>query len=477
MRQIRNIHFIGIGGVGMAGIAEILIQEGYQVTGSDIQLNTMTERLTELGAEIYEGHHLRGLSRADVVVLSSAIPEDNPERCAAEAKGIPMVQRAEMLAELMRFRQGIAVSGTHGKTTTTSLIAVLLAEADQDPTFVIGGVLKSIGSNARLGMGDYLVAEADESDASFLALHPIMAVVTNIDADHMGQYNEDMNCLRQHFYEFLLHLPFYGLAVVCMEDSNVQEMIHTLPRTISTYGFDSAADVFATDFVQKGQVSEFVVHRKGLDPLPVVLNMPGRHNVLNALAAIAIVTECGVSDAVIQQGLMKFEGVKRRLQSHGEFKIQNGRLMVLDDYGHHPKELAATLNSIREAWPNRRIVLIFQPHRYSRTKALFEAFVDILLLFDQVLLMDVYAAGESDSLGGTTVELVQAIQKKKAAIQSSKVSVALEQLVHVQDQAHILETLSETLMDNDILLFQGAGSVGKLVNKVLNQDSLFEKIH
>ncbi|HEX4912244.1 MAG TPA: UDP-N-acetylmuramate--L-alanine ligase, partial [Permianibacter sp.] len=412
MRRIRRIHFIGIGGAGMGGIAEVLLNQGYQVSGSDMADNSVTQRLKALGATVFRGHVDSNVTGSDVVVVSTAIKPDNEELVAARAHRIPVVPRAEMLAELMRFRHGIAVAGTHGKTTTTSLTASVLAEGNLDPTFVIGGLLNSAGTNARLGSSRYLVAEADESDASFLHLQPMVSVVTNIDADHMDTYKGDFEELKNVFVEFLHNLPFYGLAVLCTDDENVREILPRVTRPVVTYGFDPDADVRATDVVQGDGRSTFNVHRRGHAPLSVTLNLPGRHNVLNALAAIAIGTEEGVSDDAIVRALAQFKGVGRRFQSHGEFDTVNGKVWLVDDYGHHPREVGAVVKAIRANWPQRRLVMIYQPHRYTRTRDLYEDFAQVLSEPDALLLMDVYSAGEAPIAGADSRSLCRSIRAR-----------------------------------------------------------------
>lgn len=451
MRRIRRIHFVGIGGAGMGGIAEVLLNLGYQVSGSDLHENAMTRRLASLGAQILAGHEAGHVTGADVVVVSSAVARDNPEVAAAGQQRIPVVPRAEMLAELMRFRYGIAVAGTHGKTTTTSLVASLLAEDGLDPTFVIGGRLISTGTNARLGAGRYLVAEADESDASFLLLQPIIAVVTNIDADHMSTYGGDFTRLRQAFVDFLHHLPFYGLAVLCIDDPVVREILPQVTRPVITYGTAEDADVRATGIARAGGIqTHFRVSLRGRDEsLPVTLNLPGRHNVLNSLAAIAVAHELGVSDAAIQRGLKAFQGIGRRFQMTGEIEIPTGRVLLVDDYGHHPRELAATITAARETWPERRLVVAFQPHRYTRTRDLFEDFVQVLSEVDVLLLLEVYAAGETPIAGADGRTLCRAIRVRGRV-----------DPVFLERPADLMEVLPGMLRDGDVLLTLGAGDIG-----------------
>ncbi len=451
MGRIRRIHFIGIGGVGMSGIAEVLLNLGFDVCGSDLRGNAVTKKLADNGAQIMIGHQADNIAEADVVVVSTAVKDDNPEVIAAREKRIPIVPRAEMLAELMRFRIGVAIAGTHGKTTTTSLVASLLAEAGLDPTYVIGGRLNSSASHARLGAGDLLVAEADESDASFLYLQPTLAVVTNIDQDHLDTYGGDFQRLRATFIEFLHHLPFYGLAVMCIDDPEVRDVIPEVPRRIVTYGIDSDdADVQALELTQSGTVTHFKVKlpdRTAL--LPVSLNMPGRHNVLNALAAIAIAHELNVSDTDIQSAMGSFLGIGRRFQSYGEIKAPQGQVMLVDDYGHHPREVAATLQAARSAWPDRRLVLAFQPHRYTRTRDLFEDFAQVLSEVDLLVLTEVYAAGEEPIAGAEGRSLIRAVRARGGA-----------EPVFVNSAGDLPGVLSDVLRDGDVLLISGAGDIG-----------------
>jgi len=449
--RIRRVHFVGIGGAGMGGIAEVLSNLGYAVSGSDLRQNAVTQRLTKMGAQVFVGHDAANVKDCDVVVTSTAVSADNPEVVTAREARIPVVPRAEMLAELMRFRFGIAIAGTHGKTTTTSLTASLLAEDGLDPTFVIGGLLNSAGSHARLGEGRYLVAEADESDASFLYLAPMMAVVTNIDADHMETYGGDFENLRQAFLEFLHHLPFYGLAVMCIDDPVVRDLLPQISKPIRTYGFDSAdADVRGVELSQRGPHTYFRVQRKDHDnELAITLNMPGAHNALNALAAITVATELGVSDAAIQNGLASFEGIGRRFQVYGELKTTAGNVLLVDDYGHHPREVAATLEAARKAWPDRRLVLAFQPHRFSRIRDLFEDFVKVLSGVDTLLLLEVFAAGEQSQGGDDGRALCRAIRAR------GKMDP-----VFVDSVEDLPSTLQGVLRDGDVLLTLGAGSIG-----------------
>lgn len=457
MGRIKRVHFVGIGGVGMAGIAEVLLSEGYHVSGSDLADGNLTKRLRSLGAEIFIGHDASHIKNADVIVRSSAVDMKNPELAAARKAQIPIVPRAEMLGELMRFRYGIAIAGTHGKTTTTSLVTSILAEEGLDPTFVIGGCLNSVGTNARMGRGQYLVAEADESDASFLYLKPMISVITNIDADHMGTYNNDFSELRQAFIEFLHRLPFYGLAVLCVDDPVVREVLQDVSRPILTYGLTEEASFNAQNISQTGTKTHFTVERpQGLPALKITLNLPGRHNVLNALAAIAVATELKVSDQAIVTALEKFAGIGRRFQISGNFPVREGGTVTLvDDYGHHPREIAATFQAARESWPERRIVMVYQPHRYTRTRDLFNDFCNVLAQPDKLILLDVYSAGEEFIAGADGNSLAQAIRKQGKA-----------DPVFVEKHDQLVETLQTHLRDGDILLMQGAGNIGALASNL-----------
>ncbi|WP_353293590.1 UDP-N-acetylmuramate--L-alanine ligase [Thalassolituus maritimus] len=450
MRRIRVIHFVGIGGAGMCGIAEVLLNQGYQITGSDLKDSTVTQRLTMLGANVFIGHRPENVSEADVLVVSTAIDEENPEVREALARRVPIVRRAEMLAELMRFRHGIAVAGTHGKTTTTSLVTSVLAEAKLDPTFVIGGKLNSAGTNARLGLSRYLVAEADESDASFLHLQPMVSIVTNIDADHMSTYGGDFEKLKNTFIEFLHNLPFYGLAVVCIDDDNVRSILPEISRQITTYGFSDDADYRATDLQQDGIFTSFNVHRPGREtPLAVRMRMPGRHNVLNALAAIAVAEDEGVDETAIVSALEKFEGVGRRFQINGTVPLGDGDVMLVDDYGHHPRELEVTLDAIRKGFPDRRLVMVFQPHRYSRTRDLYEDFVRVLSDADVLLLMEVYPAGEKPIAGADGRSMCGTIRQRGTV-----------DPVFIERDESLKTPLQSMLRPGDLLLTQGAGDIG-----------------
>ncbi len=456
MGRIHCIHFIGIGGVGMGGIAEVMLNLGYQVSGSDLQENAVTRRLGELGATVNLGHMAENIKDCDVVVISSAVKADNPEVVAAHAQRIPVVPRAEMLAELMRFRYGIAVAGTHGKTTTTSLIASVLAEGGVDPTFVIGGRLNSAGTHARLGEGRYLVAEADESDASFMHLQPMMAVVTNIDADHMETYEGDFQKLRQTFIEFLHHLPFYGLAVLCIDDPEVRNILPDITRPVTTYGLSDEADIYAVGLRQEGHRTFFQVRRRHHpEVLDITLNMPGYHNVLNALAAIAVAHEIGIDDAAIKRALENFEGIGRRFQINGEYRTAVGHVLHVDDYGHHPSEVAATIKAIRQGWPERRLVVAFQPHRYSRTRDLFEDFARVLSEVDVLVLLEVYPAGETPIAGADGRTLARAIRTRGQV-----------DPVFVEQIEELPATLKGLLQDNDVLLTLGAGNIGAAAAKL-----------
>ena len=460
MQRMRRIHFVGIGGAGMGGIAEVMHNLGYEVSGSDLQVSAMTRRLQGLGVKIHIGHAAANVSECDVLVVSTAVNEDNPELQAAHAARIPVVPRAEMLAELMRFRFGIAVAGTHGKTTTTSLIASILAEAGLDPTFVIGGKLNSAGVHAQLGESEYLVAEADESDASFLYLQPVLAVVTNIDADHMQTYAGDFSRLRQTFIDFLHHLPFYGLAVMCLDDDAVRDVLPEVTRPVRTYGTHVDADIRADDIRQDVACTRFNLIRKDVAPLPVTLNMPGTHNVMNALAAIAICLEVDVEDAAIQRALQKFEGIGRRFQINGDIQTAAGTVLHVDDYGHHPRELEVTLQAARTAWPDRRLVVIFQPHRYTRTRDLFEDFSRVLAETDVLLMLEVYAASEEPIAGADTRTLCRAIRARGQV-----------DPVFVERIDELPKALNAVLRDGDVLLTLGAGNIGAIAAE------LAEKLH
>lgn len=460
MRRVRSMHFIGIGGVGMGGIAEVMHHLGFRVSGSDLGTNALTQRLQELGVSVRHGHLAEYVDDADVVVISTAVPSDNPELVKARELRIPIVRRAEMLAELMRFQQGIAVAGTHGKTTTTSLVASLLAEGGIDPTYVIGGRLNSSSTNAYLGQSEWLVAEADESDASFLYLQPVISIVTNIDADHLSTYGGDFEKLKQTFVDFLMHLPFYGLAIVCIDDEQIKDVLPRVARPVRTYGFDQSADVQALNVRQEGLRMYFDVRiDDGGDVRSeirdIALNMPGRHNVLNALAAITVALELGVNVKSCKRALSRFAGVGRRAQSHGQLQLRTGSAELIDDYGHHPTEVSATLKAIKAGWPDRRLVVIFQPHRYTRTRDLFEDFAEALSLTDVLLLTEVYAAGEEPINGADGRALARAIRNRG---QVEPIFVEL-----IDDTPQALERIAT---DGDIVLTLGAGSVGGLASSL-----------
>jgi UDP-N-acetylmuramate--alanine ligase len=449
MRRITRIHLVGIGGSGMGGIAEVLLNLGYEVQGSDLKGNSVTERLARLGATIFIGHNADHLGESDVVVVSSAVNRDNPEVAAALVKRIPVVARAEMLAELMRFRYSIAVAGTHGKTTTTSLVASVLAEAGLDPTFVIGGRLKSADSNARLGDGRYLVAEADESDASFMHLQPMIAIVTNIDNDHLGTHEGDFSRLKQSFVDFLHNLPFYGLAVLCVDDEHVHSILEVVSRPFVTYGFGEGADIRAVKVERLGLQSRYEAQRQGQAPLTVTVNLPGRHNVLNSLAALAVATELQIPDAAILRALANFQGIERRLQQLGEIQWPGGRAQIVDDYGHHPTEVAATLEAVRQGWPKRRLVLVFQPHRYTRTRDLLDDFGRTLSECDVLLVTEVYAAGEAPIAGADGRAICRAVRSRGHV-----------EPIFVESVDDLAESLRAVLQDGDLVLTMGAGNLG-----------------
>jgi UDP-N-acetylmuramate--alanine ligase len=451
----RRVHFVGIGGVGMSGIAEVLCTLGYTVSGSDQGESATTLRLASLGARIHRGHAAQNVEGVDVVVVSSAIRPDNPELLGAREQRIPVVPRAEMLAELMRFRRGIAVAGTHGKTTTTSLVASVLSEAGMDPTFVIGGQLLSAGANARLGSGEWLVAEADESDGSFLRLTPLIAVVTNIDADHLENYGGEFAQVQAAFSEFLHRLPFYGLAVLCLDDPEVRALALEMPRHVLSYGFDAKADVRADEVVQSGRETRFMLHLPDAAPQAVTLNLPGRHNVQNALAAAAIGWQLGVDGAAIARALHGFQGIGRRFNLHGEKNFGRGHALLVDDYGHHPRELAAVFAAARAGWPERRLVVAFQPHRYTRTRDLLDDFAAVLSDVDAVVLTEVYAAGELPITGADGKSLARAI-RARGRIDPVLVASARE----------LRGVLPDVLKDGDLLIVMGAGDIGHVANEI-----------
>lgn len=451
MRRVQSIHFVGIGGAGMGGIAEVLLNEGYQITGSDIGENQVVARLRKLGATIAIGHHQDNVKDASVIVVSTAIDQENPEIKQAAILRIPVVRRAEMLAELMRFRHGVAIAGTHGKTTTTSLIASIFAEGGLDPTFVIGGLLNSAGTNARLGTSRYLIAEADESDASFLHLQPMVAVITNIDEDHMETYQGDFEKLKDTYIEFLHNLPFYGLCVVCIDNPVVREILPRIGRQVITYGFSTDADVVATNYQQNGGVSYFTVEREGMPELDLSVNLPGQHNVLNALASIAVASDEGVDDEAIVNSLGKFAGIGRRFEQLADLTTDKGKMVLVDDYGHHPREVAATIKAMRNGWPDKRLVMIFQPHRYSRTRDLYEDFVEVLSQVDCLLLLDVYAAGETPILSADSKSLARSIRQRGQL-----------EPIYVGDVAQLADLLKAQLQDGDMVITQGAGNIGSI---------------
>ena len=469
--KVKNIHFVGIGGSGMSGIAEVLINLDFTVTGSDLAVNATTKRLTDFGATVFQGHATENLGNADVVVVSSAVNEENPEVKAARAKKIPVVPRALMLAELMRFRQGIAVAGTHGKTTTTSLIASILAEAGMDPTFVIGGKLEAANANAKLGTGEYIVAEADESDASFLHLTPVMAVVTNIDQDHMDTYEHSFDKLKSAFVEFLQQLPFWGMAVVCIDDANIREILPRVTKPVMTYGFSEDASVRAINVRADDGKMHFTAQRINgvVTEFDVTLNLPGNHYVLNALAAIAIASELNVPDAAIIKALKEFKGVGRRFERYGEIAVKGGGAFTLiDDYGHHPVEMQAVIAAARAAFPDRRLVMAFQPHRYTRTRDCFEDFVRVLSSTDVVLLTEVYSAGEASIVAADTRSLIRSI----------RIGGKVEPLF-VETTDELPEAILNMAQADDVVIVMGAGSIGQVAEKTrtLAASVLEEGVH
>ena len=454
--RVKHIHFIGIGGVGMGGIAEVLLNLGYDVSGSDLRENALIAHLRTLGATVLIGHDAAHITKADVVVITTAVQADNVELVAAREQRIPVVPRAEMLAELMRFSYGIAVAGTHGKTTTTSLLAALLSEGELDPTFVIGGKLNSAGSNARLGQGEYLVAEADESDASFLYLQPMMSIVTNIDEDHMATYNNDFEQLKATFVEFLHHLPFYGLAVLCLDDENVRSIMPEVTRAMITYGEAVDADIQLIDLVQREGKSYFdIVEKSSGERFAITLNMPGLHNALNATAALAVARSVGVSIPACQRALENFTGIARRFNVQGEVAIEQGTVLLVDDYGHHPTEIMATLDAARASWSGRRLVVVFQPHRFTRTRDLFEDFAQVLSSIDVLLVMSVYPAGEAKIAGADARSLCRAIRLRGQV-----------EPLFTEDAAELYTVLPSILRDGDVLLTLGAGDIGTLAQDI-----------
>ena len=455
MRRIRHVHFVGIGGAGMCGIAEVVHNHGYMVSGSDIKQSPVTDRLTQMGIQVFIGHDSKNISEADVVVVSSAIDHTNPEIQAALSGRIPVVRRADMLGELMRYRHGIAVAGAHGKTTTTSLLTMILTEAGLDPTYVIGGKLNASGKNASLGQSHYLVAEADESDASFLSLRPMAAIVTNIDQDHMETYGGSFDKLKSAYVQFLQNMPFYGLAVLCGDDKELYGLIDKIARPVLTYGLEKHNDVQAIDVVADGTKTHFTVLRKDREPLPITLNIPGIHNVYNALAAITISTDEGVSDEAICQAVKKFAGVGRRFENNGNYPVKDGAgdVLLIDDYGHHPTEVAMTIKAARQSYPDRRLVMIFQPHRFTRTRDCFDDFVDVLSQVDVLMLLDVYSAGEAMIEGADSRSLARTIRTR------GQVEPIM---LNINDMDQIRQVLGSMLKANDLLITQGAGNVGQL---------------
>ncbi len=460
MRKVRHIHFVGIGGAGMGGIAEVLANEGYAISGSDLAPNVVIQQLVALGATIYFNHRPENIRDASVVVVSTAISADNPEIIAAREARIPVIRRAEMLAELMRYRHGVAIAGTHGKTTTTAMISNIYAQAGLDPTFVNGGLVKSAGTHARLGCSRYLIAEADESDASFLHLQPMVAVVTNIEADHMDTYHGNFDNLKETFITFLHNLPFYGRAVMCIDDDVIRSIIPKVGRYITTYGFSEDADVRITHYEQKGAQGFFTISREDMPDIDVVLNAPGRHNALNATAAVAVATEEGIADEHILAALLNFQGTGRRFDFLGNFSLehvngQEGEVMLVDDYGHHPTEVDATIKAARAGWPDKRLVMLFQPHRYTRTRDLYEDFATVLNQVDILLLTDVYAAGEAPIPGADSRSLCRTIRQR------GKLDP-----IWVSDVENISSILAGVLTDNDLVLVQGAGNIGKIARRL-----------
>lgn len=450
--QVKKIHFVGIGGVGMAGIAEVCLSMGYIVSGSDLKQTSTILRLISLGALIQIGHNAEHVSKADVIVASTAIAKDNPEIEWASKQRIPIIPRAEMLAELMRLQYGIAIAGTHGKTTTTSLTAAVLTQGGVDPTYVIGGKLKQSGTNARLGTSRYLVAEADESDASFLHLMPMMSVVTNVDEDHMQTYQGDYQNLENTFVQFIHRLPFYGLVILCLEDENIRNLMPKLTRKITTYGFGEDADIKAYDIIPSGLQTLFKVQAFDLPVFEICLNLPGKHNVLNALAAITVSLELDVGIVDIQKGLQEFSGVSRRFEVYKDKIVGSSKVTIVDDYGHHPTELEATISATRTAFSDKRIVLVFQPHRYSRTRDLFDGFVNALMKADMLIILDVYAAGEVPLTAFDSKSLLQAMRLR-----------GYKESIHVKDFQQLEEVIENVLLDDDLLLVMGAGDIGQIV--------------
>ncbi len=456
MRRVNQIHFVGIGGAGMGGIAEVLLNEGYEVTGSDIAESAVTNRLISLGAKIYFSHDASNVAEANVVVVSSAIKADNVEVVAALEKRIPVIQRAQMLAELMRFRHGIAIAGTHGKTTTTAMISMIYTQAGLDPTFVNGGLVKSAGTNAYLGCSRYFIAEADESDASFLHLQPMVSVVTNIEPDHMETYHGNFEEMKQTYVNFLHNLPFYGLAVMCADDPVLVELIPQVGRQVITYGFSEDADYRIENYEQTGFQGHYTVITPSKKRIEVLLNVPGQHNALNATAALAVAKEEGIGDEAILAALADFQGAGRRFDQLGEFIRPNGKVMLVDDYGHHPTEVAVTIQAARQGWQNKRVVMIFQPHRYSRTRDLFDDFVQVLSQVDVLIMLDVYTAGEAPIAGADSRALCRSIR-----------NLGKIDPIFVADHAQLAEIMDQVLQDGDLILAQGAGNVSKLSRQLV----------
>lgn len=456
LRRIKTVHFVGIGGSGMCGIAEVLFNLGYQVTGSDLHKNSSTERLSSLGIPIAYSHIAENAAECDAIVVSTAIPSNNIELETARVRRIPIVPRAEMLAELMRFKQGIAVAGTHGKTTTTSLIATLFAAAKLDPTFVVGGQINSYGFNAKLGQGGYFIAEADESDASFLHLSPMISVVTNIDRDHMGTYGDDFTLLSNTFLEFIHRLPFYGLAVLCIDDPVIRTMLPHITRPYITYGFAADADVKALSWQPEGQYTNFTMQVPGLaDPIAIKLNLAGKHNVLNALAAVAVSLDANIPMECIKDGLAHFKGVGRRFQTLGQYQVAGKNITLVDDYGHHPREVKAVIDAMRGSWQGRRLVMIYQPHRYSRTKDLFEDFAATLSEVDVLVMLEIYSAGEAAIAGVDSRTLCGSIRKR-----------GVVDPIFVEDPEQLFAALQGIIQDGDIIITQGAGTIGKIARQL-----------
>ncbi|QIW16764.1 UDP-N-acetylmuramate--L-alanine ligase [Pasteurellaceae bacterium RH1A] len=451
MRRVQQIHFVGIGGAGMSGIAEILLNEGYAISGSDIAESPVTQRLVNAGAKVFIGHQADNIAGASVVVVSSAINHENPEVASALEKRIPVIQRAQMLAEIMRFRHGIAVAGTHGKTTTTAMISMIYTQAKLDPTFVNGGLVKSAGKNAYLGASRYLIAEADESDASFLHLQPMVSVVTNIEPDHMETYGGDFEKMKDTYVKFLHNLPFYGLAVMCADDEVLMELVPRVGRQVLTYGFSQQADYRIENYEQTGFQGHYTVICPNGERIDVLLNVPGKHNALNATAALAVAKEEGIENEAILAALADFQGAGRRFDQLGEFIRPNGKVRLVDDYGHHPTEVDVTIKAARQGWEGKRIVMIFQPHRYSRTRDLFDDFVQVLSQVDSLIMLDVYAAGEAPIVGADSKALCRSIRNL------GKIDPIL-----VSDTEQLGEVLDQIIQDGDLILAQGAGSVSKI---------------